>query len=216
MTAVFPSWATRAARIAGAVAITAIVVTPLFAMAWVRTPMARGEDVRVPQPIPFDHRVHVTGLRIDCTYCHAGATRGEWAGLPSTQQCASCHTQTWIATSTFKPVRQSLTTGTPIRWRRVTELPDFVYFDHAIHVRKGVGCETCHGRVDRMAQVHQVAPLTMGWCVSCHVNPGPQLRPARFVTAMGWSAPTPNAAATAELVARYHVKRLTDCTTCHR
>lgn len=216
MTAIFPWWATRAARIAGAVAITALVVTPLFAMVWVRTPMARGENLRVNQPVPFDHRVHVTGLRIDCVYCHSGATRGEWAGLPSTEKCASCHTQTWLASSAFRPVRQSLATGRPIPWRRVTELPDFVYFDHAIHVQKGVGCETCHGRVDQMAQVRQVAPLTMGWCVGCHVNPRPQLRPVDAVTTMGWSASGRSNAATIALAAQYHVKRLTDCTTCHR
>ena len=216
MTALFPSWATRAARIVVAVGITLLVVTPLFAMVWVRTPIARGEDLHITQPVPFDHRVHVTGLKIDCRYCHAGAERGEWAGLPATQKCVSCHTQAWISSSVFAPVRQSLATGRPIPWRRVTELPDFVYFNHAIHVNKGVGCETCHGRVDQMAQVKQAVPLTMGWCLGCHVNPGPNLRPVEAVTAMDWT-PTPSESAQLRtLVADYRVRRLTNCTTCHR
>jgi hypothetical protein len=186
-------------------------------MVWVRTPMARGEDLHIKQPVPFDHRIHVTGLKIGCLYCHAGAERGAWAGIPATDRCVSCHTKAWISSDAFKPVRQSMATGRPIPWRRVTELPDFVYFNHAIHVRKGVGCETCHGRVDQMSQVRQVSSLTMGWCVSCHVNPGPQLRPESAITAMGWSAPAGSRAALMQtLVADYRVKRLTDCSTCHR
>ncbi len=216
MTALFPSWATRAARIVLAVGITALVVTPLFAMVWVRTPFARGEDLHITQPVPFDHRVHVNGLKIDCRYCHAGADRGAWAGLPATSQCVSCHTQTWIASSAFAPVRKSLATGRPIPWRRVNELPDFVYFNHAIHVNKGVGCETCHGRIDQMAQVRQAVPLTMGWCLGCHVDPQPNLRPLNAVTTMGWTATRSDSATMRTLVADYRVKRLTNCTTCHR
>jgi hypothetical protein len=216
MTALFPSWATRAARIVLAVGITALVVTPLFAMVWVRTPLARGEDLHIAQPVPFDHRVHVNGLRIDCRYCHAGAERGAWAGLPETAKCVSCHTQAWIASSVFAPVRKSLATGRPIPWRRVNELPDFVYFNHAIHVNKGVGCETCHGRIDQMAQVRQAVPLTMGWCLSCHVDPQPHLRPLDAVTTMGWTAAKSDSAALRTVLADYRVKRLTNCTTCHR
>ena len=216
MSAVFPAWTTRAARVALAVAITAIVVMPLFAMIWVRTPLARGEDLHIAQPIPFDHRVHVNGLRIDCRYCHAGVERSAWAGLPATTKCVSCHSQTWLTSSVFEPVRVSLATGRPIPWRRVTELPDFVYFNHSIHVDKGVGCETCHGRVDLMGQVRQAVPLTMGWCLSCHVNPAPNLRPLAAVTTMGWTRPASAGAATPTLLAQYKVKRLTNCTTCHR
>nr|MDQ2668790.1 cytochrome c family protein [Gemmatimonadota bacterium] len=184
---------------------------------WVRTPTARGENLQIRQPVPFDHRVHVTGLRIDCRFCHAGAERSAWAGLPPTEKCVSCHTQTWISSSVFKPVRQSLATGRPIAWRRVTELPDFVYFNHSIHVQKGVGCETCHGRIDEMAQVHQASSLTMGWCVSCHVNPGPDLRPVSTITTMGWTPPSGNDSILMHnLVTQYQVKRLTNCSTCHR
>lgn len=217
MSAIFPSWTTRAARITIAVAVTGLVITPLFAMVWVRTPTARGENLHIMQPVPFDHRVHATGLRIDCRFCHAGAERSAWAGLPPTEKCVSCHTQTWISSSVFKPVRQSLATGRPIPWRRVTELPDFVYFNHSIHVQRGVGCETCHGRIDQMAQVRQASSLTMGWCVSCHVNPGPNLRPLSTITTMGWTPPSGNDSTLMHnLVEQYQVKRLTNCSTCHR
>lgn len=224
MSATFPSWTTRTARIAVAVAVTGLIVTPLLAMVWVRTPMARGEDLDIKQPVPFDHRVHVTGLGIDCRFCHAGAERSAWAGLPPTEKCVSCHTQAWINSSAFAPVRQSLATGQPIQWRRVNELPDFVYFNHSIHVKKGVGCETCHGRIDQMSQVRQAKSLTMGWCVSCHVNPGPNLRPLSAITAMGWRPPQVSSASgdagknayMHTLVEQYQVKRLTNCSTCHR
>lgn len=217
MSAIFPSWATRAARVVVAVAITGLIVTPLFALVWVRTPTARGENLHIKQPVAFDHRVHVTGLRIDCRFCHAGAERSAWAGLPPTEKCVSCHTQGLVNSTVFLPVRQSLATGRPIPWRRVTELPDFVYFNHSIHVQKGVGCETCHGRIDQMAQVQQAASLTMGWCVGCHVNPGPNLRPVTAITAMGWTPPLHgDSTLMHNLVEQYQVKRLTNCSTCHR
>lgn len=114
------------------------------------------------------------------------------------------------------PVRRSVHTRRPIPWQRVTQLPDFVYFDHAIHVNKGVGCETCHGRVDQMAQVRQVAPLTMSWCVECHRNPAPHLRPTEAVTAMGWAPPPHSDSLGTALAARYHVRPLVNCSTCHR
>jgi len=216
MTAIFPSWATRAARIALACGVTALVMTPLLAMIWVRTPLARGEKLSITQPVPFDHRVHVNGLQIDCRYCHAGAERSAWAGLPATSKCVSCHTQAWISSSVFEPVRQSLANGKPIPWRRVNELPDFVYFNHSIHVNKGVGCETCHGRIDQMSQVHQAASLTMGWCVSCHVNPGPNLRPLTAITTMGWTPTKSDLDQMKTLTADFKIKRLTNCSTCHR
>jgi hypothetical protein len=172
--------------------------------------------VRISQPVAFDHLLHAGPLRIDCRYCHAGADRSAWAGLPSTQQCVSCHTPLWMSTALLAPVRRSLATGKPIHWKRVTQLPDFVYFDHAIHVNKGVGCETCHGRVDRMTQARQVAPLTMAWCVDCHRNPAPHLRPIAAITAMGWTPPGPADSLGTVLMERYHVHSLTNCSTCHR
>jgi hypothetical protein len=155
-------------------------------------------------------------MHVDCRYCHAGADRGASAGLPSTQQCVVCHTRLWLSSNLFAPVRRSLATGQPIAWARVTQLPAFVYFDHAMHARKGVGCETCHGRVDTMRTVRQVAPLTMTWCVDCHRHPEPALRPVETIATMGW-VPEPGADSTGRVLAeRYRVRRLTNCTTCHR
>jgi hypothetical protein len=214
MSAIFSPRATTVARVVLLMGCVAVVAAPAFAMGWVRTPIARGEHRRIVQPIPFDHRVHVTGLRIDCRYCHTSVERSPVAGLPSTQQCVTCHSATWLASAPMAPVRRSIKTGTPIQWRRVTQLPDFVYFDHSAHVNKGIGCESCHGQVDRMAEVSQAAPLTMQWCVSCHRDPNPTLRPAAAITASGHSRE--GESATAALAARYHTRHLTDCTTCHR
>lgn len=216
MPALFPPNSTRIMR--GILAAIGVVLLggPLVAMAWVRLPWARGEGREITQPIAFDHRIHVTGLKIDCRYCHAGADRGAYAGVPATSLCVPCHTNVWLSSRPLAPVRQSVATGRPIAWARVTQLPGFVYFNHAMHVNKGVGCETCHGRVDRMATVHQVAPLTMDWCVDCHRDPGPQLRPASAITTMGWTSTLSHDSLSRALVARYHVRRLTNCTTCHR
>ncbi len=216
MAAIFPPSATRVARVVLLAGVLVILAIPVLAMGWVRTPWARGIGEHVTQPVAFDHRVHVVGERIDCRYCHSDAERSTVAGMPSTQKCVACHTPLWLSSSEFAPVRQSLATGRPIPWRRVTELPGFVYFDHSIHVQKGVGCETCHGRVDQMAQVEQTAPLTMGWCLSCHRDATPALRPVSAMTAMGW-APRPGSNDLGRALAlRYHVHRLTNCTTCHR
>ncbi len=187
-------------------------------MLWVRTPWARGEHRRIVQPVPFDHRIHVTGLRIDCRYCHSGVERSASAGLPSTQKCVSCHTQLWRAGSPMEPIRQSVATGRPIPWRRVTQLPDFVYFNHSIHVNKGVGCESCHGRIDQAAEVEQAAPLTMSWCVDCHRNPAPTLRPLEAVTTQGYVPPggDRDIELAAVLMKRYQIHSLANCTTCHR
>lgn len=216
MPALFPPSATRIARGILLLGVVLLLATPVIAMVWVRTPWALGERARVAQVMTFDHRIHVHGERIDCRYCHSDAERSSIAGMPSTQKCVPCHTQLWLSSTDFTPVRRSLATGRPIPWRRVTQLPDFVYFNHSIHVQKGVGCETCHGRVDLMGQVQQTAPLTMGWCLSCHRDPAPELRPIQAMTVMGWT-PTPAGDSSGRALAvYYHVRRLTNCTACHR
>jgi hypothetical protein len=163
--------------------------------------------------------VHAGALRIDCRFCHATAERSSSAGLPPTAACVGCHNDVLFATSIFAPVRKSLSTSRPIDWRRVNALPDFAFFDHSIHLAKGVGCETCHGRVDEMARVEQAAPLTMGWCLGCHRNPTPHLRPESEITTMGWDAAheRPRSDSIALRVSREnHVRGLVSCTTCHR
>lgn len=216
MTALFPRWTNTAARAVLLAVACTLVGVPIALMAWVRTPNATGQFARVTQPVPFDHRLHVTGFRIDCRYCHSSVERSASAGIPPSTTCVSCHNPTWMNSLELAPVRASLATGRPLQWNRVNRLPDFVYFNHAIHVRKGVGCESCHGRIDQMTSVSQAKPLTMGWCVSCHVAPEGQLRPVSAITTMGWTPPEPQLALGRRLEAEYHVRQLTNCTTCHR
>jgi hypothetical protein len=145
-----------------------IAGVPVAAVAWARTPYATGADDPAPQPVKFDHRHHVRDDGIDCVYCHRGVERSPYAGIPATAVCMGCHDQVWTDSPELAPVRASAFGGAPLRWTRVTTLPDYVFFDHAVHVRRGVACEDCHGRVDEMAQVYAVAPLTMRWCLDCH------------------------------------------------
>lgn len=216
MPALFPRWTNSAARWTLVAFACVGAGIPVLMMAWVRTPNATGQYAPVSQPLPFDHRLHVARFNIDCRYCHAAVERSATAGMPSSATCVPCHSTAWINSSLLAPVRTSLATGQPLRWNRVTTLPGFVYFNHAIHVRKGVGCETCHGRVDQMATVYQVAPLTMNWCVSCHRAPEEHLRPVAAMTTMNWQPPGSQLALGQMLKEQYQVRELTDCTTCHR
>lgn len=214
--ALFSPRANAVARSVLVAAVCVAIAAPVAVMAWARTPTATGQYVRVQQPLPFDHVLHAGDFRIDCRYCHAAAEQSATAGMPATSVCVPCHQQTLLRSSLMTPVRLSLATGRAIPWQRVTSVPDFVYFNHAIHVRKGVGCETCHGRVDRMQRVYQVAPLTMQWCLDCHTHPEQHLRPVTAVATMGWVAPVQQAALGRVLAQRYGVRELTTCTTCHR
>ena len=216
MAALFPRWTNTAARASLLAAACALVGLPVALMAWVRTPNATRRYQPVAQPIAFDHRVHVTGQRIDCRYCHYTAERTASAGIPPTSMCVPCHSESWMKTDVMAPVRASAASGKPLQWNRVNALPGFVYFNHAIHVTKGVGCETCHGRVDQMASVYQAAPLSMQWCVSCHRDPAEHLRPVSEVTTMGWKPPVPQRQLGEALVRENRVQQLTNCTTCHR
>jgi hypothetical protein len=216
MAALFPPWANTVVRATLVAAGCTLVGVPVALMAWVRTPNATRRYQPVAQPIAFDHRIHVTGQRIDCRYCHFSVERAASAGIPPSTACVACHSDTWMSSKELALVRSSVATGQPIRWNRVNALPDFVYFNHAIHVAKGVGCETCHGRVDRMAAVYQAAPLTMSWCVDCHRDPASHLRPLSEITTMGWTPPVPQRALGEELVRENNVRSLTNCTTCHR
>jgi Cytochrome c7 and related cytochrome c len=216
MPAPFPRWTNTLARATLIAVVCVLVGVPAALMAWVRTPNATREYQPVAQPVAFDHRIHVVGQHIDCLYCHYSAERSASAGIPPTSECVPCHSTAWMSPDVFKPVRESVASGHALQWRRVDALPGFVYFNHAIHVNKGVGCESCHGRVDRMGQVYQSAPLTMQWCVNCHRNPAAALRPLNAITTMGFTPTIPQNELGAQLVQKYHVRSLTNCTTCHR
>ena len=219
MPALFPRWTNTVARGSLLAIVVIASLVPLALMVWVRTSFATGEHARIVQPIPFDHRIHAHALRIDCAYCHATIATAASAGIPPTAACVGCHNKALMASATFAPVRASLSSSKPIAWQRVNALPDFVFFNHSIHVTKGVGCETCHGRVDQMAQVAQATPLSMGWCVSCHRDPAQNLRPRAEITTMGWAADhnlADSAAVGERFMQAYGVARLTTCSTCHR
>jgi hypothetical protein len=168
------------------------------------------------QPIPFSHKHHVGGLGIDCRYCHTSVEDSSFAGLPPTKTCMNCHSQIWADSPTLAPVRESYRAGTPIRWTRVHRLPGYVYFDHHIHVAKGVGCVQCHGRVDTMPLVAQEATLYMEWCLECHRHPETAVEPRAQVFNLKWEADGDPRATARRLVAEYQVQSRTDCVDCHR
>jgi hypothetical protein len=171
------------------------------------------------QPVPFSHEHHVAGLGIDCRYCHTSVEHSSFAGIPPTSTCMNCHRQIWTNADLLAPVRSSYANNQPIKWTRVHKLPDFVYFNHSIHIAKGIGCASCHGEVDRMPLMYQAAPLTMEWCLGCHRNPAVNVRPREEVFNMRWRPdPDPVKANVqrARLVKEYDVQSLTSCSTCHR
>lgn len=216
MQALFRRSSNSAIRV-GLIAIIALVIgCPVALMVYVRTPYVTGVSYAPDQPVMFDHRHHNRDDGIDCRYCHDQVERSAYAGIPSTELCMGCHSQIWNDSPMLEPVRRSYYSGQPIRWNRVHDLPDFVYFDHSIHVAMGVGCVTCHGRVDRMAQVYQTKPLHMGWCLSCHRDPAPHLRPREEITNMEWDPGDDPRRVGAALVVEYGVEGPTYCTACHR
>ena len=171
----------------------------------------------VDQPIPFSHEHHVGGLGIDCRFCHSAVEKSADAGMPPTHTCMTCHSQIWTNADLLAPVRDSLARNQPIRWQRVNKLPGYVYFNHSIHIGKGVGCASCHGAVDRMKLMSKTHGFAMKFCLDCHRDPGPRLRPpeALFDTEWKRDAATPSPQA---LMDFYHLgrRRLTDCSICHR
>jgi hypothetical protein len=170
-----------------------------------------------PQPIPFSHKHHVSGLGIDCRYCHTTVEASPNAGMPSTAICMTCHSQVWTNAAMLAPDRESLAENRPIRWNRVYTLPDYVYFDHSIHIAKGVGCTECHGPIGDMPLTYKATSLFMGWCLSCHRDPAPHLRPLDQVFNPHWLR-GPKTPSGEKLMAEYriHPQTLTDCGVCHR
>src|SRR3954466_14224986 len=171
------------------------------------------------QPVPFSHAHHVGGLGFDCRYCHTTVESSSFANIPPTKTCMNCHSQIWSTSPTLEPVRASFRDNQSISWTRVHDLPDFVYFNHSIHINKGVGCETCHGRVDRMPLMWQENSLQMEWCLNCHRHPEKYVRPREFVTTMGYQPAGDQEELGRRLVHDYNIqspRTLTSCNTCHR
>ncbi len=180
----------------------------------VRSPYFTNQGVAQVQPVPFSHQHHVGGLGIDCRYCHTSVETSSFAGIPPTATCMNCHSQIWTTADILAPVRESYKSNRPLQWVRVHRLPDYVHFNHSIHIAKGIGCASCHGRIDKMNFVYQASPLTMEWCIQCHRNPEKQIRPREEVFNMAY-VPKNQETLGPELVKRYGVKSMTHCSTCH-
>ena len=218
MPQLFRPYADSVARIV----LISIVVVPFLAIGvayWVmRSNYITDQAITLNQPVPFSHVHHVGDFGLDCRYCHTGVETSPIAGVPPTHVCMTCHAQLYTQTAMLAPVRESLTDDRPIHWNKVNKLPDYVYFDHSIHIAKGVGCSTCHGAVDHMPLMRQAAPLTMGWCLNCHRDPTPYLRPQAAVFDPEWTAPADQAEQGRKLLVKYLIDNhhLTDCSVCHR
>jgi len=181
-----------------------------------RSPYVTQANVVRSQPVPFSHKHHVKGLGVDCRYCHTSVEDGASAGLPPTHTCMTCHSQIWSKSPMLEPVRESFRTKEPLKWTRVHDLPDFVYFDHSIHVAQGVGCSTCHGPVDEMPLMWRHSTLHMEWCLECHRQPEAYLRPREEVFNMDWEPPKDQIQQGLRLVQAHGVESKTSCSTCHR
>jgi hypothetical protein len=170
------------------------------------------------QPVPFSHQHHVSGLGLNCVYCHTSVEESSFAGIPPTHTCMTCHSQIWNTSPMLEPVRESYRTQKPLEWIRVNDLPDFVYFNHSIHINKGVGCETCHGHVEAMPLTWRQNTLFMSWCLDCHRAPEKYLRPREEVLNMNWKPKEDQLTLGRRLVKEYNIQvdRITDCSTCHR
>lgn len=193
----------------------------LAALAWVSAGVQRSSyvtqaKVAREQPIQFSHAHHVGGIGIDCRYCHTSVEESNFAGIPPTKTCMSCHSQIWANSPYLEPVRESFRTGKSLEWIRVHDLPDFAYFNHSIHIDKGIGCETCHGKVNQMPLMWQEESLAMEWCLNCHRHPEQYVRPREEVFNMEYQPPGDQLTLGNRLVKEYKIRRLTDCTTCHR
>lgn len=197
-----------------------ILAASLWAAAQInRSPYVTQATVVRDQPVPFSHKHHVGDVGLDCRYCHTSVEVSATAGLPSTRTCMNCHSMLFNQSPMLEPVRSSFRTGKPIAWTKVHDLPDFAYFNHSIHINKGVGCATCHGKIDQMPLTWQTASLQMEWCLHCHREPERYVRPRDQIYNLDWEPPENQLEAGHRLVKEYKIQNtavLTSCSTCHR
>jgi len=214
MAQLFPEWSNRVPRLllVGSV----LLITSIVFFFWHFGSHDYLEVGYAPkQPIDYSHRLHAGELGLDCRYCHASVEVSAVASIPSTQTCMNCHTQIKTDSEKLALLRESWLEGTAIEWVKVHDLPDYVQFNHSSHVNVGVGCASCHGRVDRMEVVMQAEPMSMGWCLDCHNNPGPSLRPLDQVTNMSWVAPVNQFELAAEIISKKNIAPPIYCNACH-
>lgn len=212
---VFPPWTDRFLPVLGLTLLAGVVLFTVLAVLGIN-PEAMSVGYMPDQPVAYSHAVHAGQLGMDCRFCHNTVERTAQASIPPTQTCMNCHKLLQPESQKLTLVRESHATGMPIRWIRVHELPDYVYFNHSAHVSRGVGCLSCHGRVDKMEVVYQVEPLSMGWCLDCHREPERHLRPRERVTDLEWVPEEDQLSLGLRLRKAYDINPSTDCSTCHR
>jgi menaquinone reductase, multiheme cytochrome c subunit len=214
---VFPRWANKTRALAGVL----LGAAPLYltGLVWYgASPKTTDVGYEPKQPVPYSHALHAGQLGLDCRYCHNTVEQAAHAAIPATQTCMNCHQTVHTKSDKLAPVRASWETNEPVEWVKVHDLPDYVYFNHSAHVTRGVGCVSCHGRVDQMEEVYQVEPLSMSWCLQCHREPEKHLRPPEEVTNMTWAPPDGQDPIEYGKMLREknHLNPSTDCSTCHR
>lgn len=202
------------ASIIGVVALVGAV--GWIVLAFERSPYVTRQGVVIEQPVPFSHNHHVAQVGIDCRYCHTSVEVAASAGIPPTSTCMNCHNMLFTNVDMLEPVRASLRDGVPLEWNRVHDLPDFAYFDHSVHLANGIGCSSCHGKVHEMQLVHRENTLQMSWCVDCHKNPAPFVRPKDKLFDTTWEPSSLSEQERADLVAQYDLQAKLSCSTCHR
>jgi Cytochrome c7 and related cytochrome c len=216
MAQVFPRRANTVAR--GTLLGVIILIGGLASLWWIylRTPLFTNVGKQVPQPVPFSHLVHVNDLGMDCRYCHTTVETSAFAGMPDTKTCMNCHSRVLANDPRLEPIRQSFQTGQAMKWNTVNDLPDFVFFNHSIHINKGIGCSSCHGRDDLTPLMAKGQSLQMGFCVNCHTHPEEQVRPREEVFNMAWQQPANQIQLGTQLVQQYQIQSKLSCSTCHR
>ena len=199
--------------------VVCLVAVPVVGAGIARSNYVTGVGVAPPQPVPFSHKHHSGELGIDCRYCHTTVERAATAGIPPTHTCMTCHTQIWTGSDMLKPVRDSYAEGKPLQWARLNKLPQYVYYNHSVHVTKGIGCSTCHGDVTSMQMTYRANAFEMRFCLDCHRAPERYVREPDQVWNMTWTSPSDQASLGRKLVEQYHIRggeRLTECGICHR
>jgi NAD-dependent SIR2 family protein deacetylase len=219
MPQIFPPRSNTIARIS-LVGIPVLLVLIISGLVWyTHSATFTKVGVAVAQPVPFPHNIHVSILGMNCRYCHTSVDQSSFADIPPAQTCMSCHSQIAKTVPALQPVRDSYANGTPIQWNRVNSLPDYVYFNHQIHVTKGVGCETCHGRMDKETTAVRAKYFYMSTCTDCHSDPGKYIRPQANIYDMGYTPKEDQAVLGAKLVKEYDIlpsQQLLNCSICHR
>lgn len=219
MSQLFPRNSNVIARASIALAPIFLAILTWGCLVFTGSSYGTGMGVVVVQPVPFSHQHHVGILGIDCRYCHTSVEHSSFAGIPPTKTCMNCHSQIWLGSQILQPVRDSYRNGNSLRWQRVHNLPGFVYFDHSIHVQNGIGCSSCHGRIDEMPFTYQAQSLLMNWCLDCHRNPEQNIRPREEVFNMRYEKPKNQLELGHKLVKEYNIRdatTITSCTICHR